>query len=95
MFERFQNVHVKITDFSFLRTIPLEKVDSFLRSRGWQSKPHENLMIYSDPISKRTLELSRNDDFDYAGRLQAALSEMQDIYKYNELTLVEKILNAN
>ncbi len=94
MFERFQNVHVTITDHSFLRTIPLKNVDAFLRSRGWKVRTYQNLMIYDDPVSRRTIELSRNEDYDYSGRLQTALEIMQDIFQYNQLVLVEKILGT-
>ncbi|MFB5189121.1 hypothetical protein [Alicyclobacillus fastidiosus] len=94
MFDRFQNVNISITDHSFLRTIPLANVDAFLRSRGWKVSAEENLMLYHDPISRRTIELSHNDDFDYSGRLQAALETMQEVFQYNQLVLVEKILGT-
>ncbi|WP_284285554.1 hypothetical protein [Alicyclobacillus fastidiosus] len=65
-----------------------------MRSRGWKVSAEQNLMIYRDPISRRTIELSRNEDFDYSGRLQAALETMQEIFQYNQLVLVEKILGT-
>lgn len=94
MLERFQNVEVKITDVSFLQSIPLKQVDLFLTSRGWRCKPCDNLTIYSDPFSRQTVTLSRNEDFDYAGRLQQALETLQDVFQYNQLVLVDKILSA-
>lgn len=95
MFEIFQNVDVKITDSSFLRSIPQEKIAQYLLSRGWHvTHMDEEIVHYTEPMTKRTIELSREYDSFAESRIRHSLDVLQTVYWDNQLVLVEKILNG-